>query len=154
MHSRVPIGQYLLDAGRIEPDQLASALIRQRRQGGRLGEALVALGFLSERILLYELARKHGVLFIELGDRTVPQEILRLLPEKLIRTRRVLPLAIGHHGRRKTITVATADPQNLAILDEISFATGMVVRPVLVADRDLDRAIERNLGSPQSMNYG
>ena len=83
MTSRLPIGQLLIQSGRIDGWQLQSALAHQRRWGGRLGEALVGLGFVSEPVLLAELSRQLTVPYIELGERYVPPAIVRLVPEKL-----------------------------------------------------------------------
>jgi type IV pilus assembly protein PilB len=43
--------------------------------------------------------------------------------------------------------VALADPGDLGVLDEIAFATGLDVRPVLATEADLDQAIARCLGT-------
>jgi len=79
----------------------------------------------------------------------VPQEIVRLVPHTYIRSRRVFPFALGPAERRGTLFIATEDPQNRAMLDEVAVMTGMAVRAVLVGRRDLDGVIERHLrGSP------
>jgi hypothetical protein len=41
--------------------------------------------------------------------------------------------------------VATSAPQDLAVLDEVAFATGMRVKGALASDRDIELAIERHL---------
>jgi Type II secretion system (T2SS), protein E, N-terminal domain len=145
--SGVPIGQFLVDAGHIDHGQLAVALAHQQKTGGRLGDALVALKYLGEPLLLRELARKHSVPFVEIGERRIPDRALRAVPEKLVRARRILPVAVGQDGRHEVIFVATTEPQNLSIQDEVAFVSGMAVKPVLVADRDVDGAIERIFGS-------
>lgn len=106
----------------------------------------MALGFLSEPALLSEVARQHGVSYVELGERNVPHQVVRLVPDKYIRARRALPFALGPDERRGKLFVATSEPQNLALADEVAFMTGMSVQLVLVAERDLERAIERHLG--------
>jgi hypothetical protein len=145
--SGVPIGQFLVNAGHIDHGQLAVALAHQQKSGGRLGDALVALKYLGEPLLLRELARKHSVPFVEIGERRIPDRALRAVPEKLVRARRVLPVAVGHDGRHEVIFLATTDPQNLSVQDEVAFVSGMAVKPLLVADRDVDGAIERIFGA-------
>jgi type IV pilus assembly protein PilB len=146
MRSRLPIGQHLIGTGCIDPDQLTTALTRQRQQGGRVGDALVALGFLPESVLLLELARNHGVPFVEVGRLSPRREILRHISDHLVRKHRALPIGIGVEGGRRSLFVATNDPENLSMLDDFALVTGMTVKPVLVGDGDLERAIERNLG--------
>jgi type IV pilus assembly protein PilB len=126
--------------------QLQSALAHQRRWGGRLGRAIVNLGFVSEPTFLQALSEQLGTPFVVVGDRQVERSVLALVPEKLVRSRRVLPLARLAESRRGPLVLAVSDPGDLAVLDEIGFATGLAVRPVLAAEADLDQAIRRLYG--------
>ena len=147
MASRVPIGRRLLQAGVIDAARLKSALAPQRQWSGRLGDALVALWLVSEQVLMTELAKQHGVPYIVIGERRVPKHVFALLPEKIIRRRKVLPVGYGENPRTKSILVATKNcPHDLFVLDEVGCATRMKVKPILAGERDLDRAIERRLG--------
>ena len=143
--ARSRIGELLVKDGRIDSTQLQSALAHQRRWGGRLGRAIVHLGFMQEPAVLEVVGRQLGVEVVEIGDRTIPAEVLRLVPERLVRERRVLPLARLAEGRRGPLVVALAEPGNLGVVDEIAFATGLQIRPVLASEADLERAIARNL---------
>jgi type IV pilus assembly protein PilB len=142
--ARVRIGEMLVQRGDIDTAQLQSALAHQRRWGGRLGHAIVQLGFMQERAVLETISEQLGVPYLEIADRAVPRQVLALVPEKLIRSRKVLPLELQGSGRR-VLVVALADPADLRVIDEIAFATGMTVKPVLVAEFDVDRAIARLL---------
>ncbi len=141
--ARVRIGEILVQQGRIDALQLESALAHQRQWGGRIGRAIVSLGFMPEGELLEAVGRQLGVPFVEIGDRHVPQQVLSLVPDRLIRTRRALPLARLSEKRRGPLVVALCDPGDLQVIDELSFATGMEVKPVLAAEADMDRAIAR-----------
>jgi hypothetical protein len=144
--TRTPIGQMLLQAGLIDSWQLQSALSEQQRWGGRLGDALVRLGFISRHDLLKSVARQHGVPYVEIANRPVPPHVLRLVPEKIIRSRKVFPIAYAGAPRRGMLVVATSEPQNLVALDEIAFASGQTVKAALASDEDIAQAIERYLG--------
>jgi len=144
---RTPIGELLVAGGYIDRAQLTSGLDHQQRWGGRLGEALVVLRFVSQPVLLGEVARQHRVRYLHIGERVVPPLVLRILPEKFIRVRRVLPVGfVPIRKGRSLLFLATTEPQNLAVLDEVAFITEMKVTAKLVGDADLDRAIERHLG--------
>lgn len=145
MKRRVPIGEMLVRQGRIDAVQLQSALAHQRQWGGRLGRALVALGFVTERVLLEAVGRQVDIPFVEIGSREVPPPVLRLVPEKLIRARHVLPLELVGETKRSELVVAFSEADNLATLDEIAFASGMRVRAVLAAEADVAQAIARLL---------
>jgi type IV pilus assembly protein PilB len=144
--ARTRIGELLVQLGRLDSDQLQAALAHQARWGGRLGGAIVRLGFLGEPDILDAVGQQLGVSFVEIGDREIPPKVLALVPRKLAQARRVLPLEIWNDGRRGTLVVAVADPSNLAVIDELAFVTGLNVRPVLAGEVDLDRALERYLG--------
>jgi type IV pilus assembly protein PilB len=144
--ARTRIGEILVQLGRLEPDQLEAALAHQARWGGRLGGAIVRLGFLGEPAVLDAIGRQLGVPFVEIGDREIAPNVLALVPRKLAQARRVLPLELGREGRRGTLVVAVGDPSDLAVIDELAFVTGLKVRPVLAGELDLDRALERHLG--------
>jgi len=144
--ARVRIGELLMNRGRIDELQLQSALAHQRRWGGRLGRAVVHLGFMDEPALLEILGEQLGSPYVVIGDRYVDPAVLALVPEKLVRARRVLPLAKLPEGRRGPLVVALADPSDLAVLDELAFVTGLSIRPVLSTETDLDTAIHRLLG--------
>jgi type IV pilus assembly protein PilB len=143
----LPLGQMLMQQGRLDEFQLRSALAHQRRWGGRIGEAIAALGFLREREVLETVARQLEVPLFEIGERCIPQPVLRLVPERLIRVRQVFPLAVASESRRGPLALAMTDPRNLEAIDEVRFASGLAVKPVLVAVHDLEYAIERHFGT-------
>ena len=143
--ARLRIGEMLVQQGRIDGVQLQSALAHQRRWGGKLGHAIVQLGFLPEQEMLESVGNQIGVPCVSLAAREIAPQVLRLVPARLIRSRKVLPIARLAEGRRGPLVVALADPADLGVLDEISFATGMDVRPALASERDIELAIARHL---------
>jgi type IV pilus assembly protein PilB len=100
---------------------------------------------MKEHAVLEAVGGQLGVPFVVIGDRHVPAQVLALVPQKLIRTRKVLPLARLSESRRGPLVVALPDPSDLHTLDEVAFATGMEVKPALAAEADLDDAIARLL---------
>ena len=147
--ARTRIGELLVQGGQIDPLQLDSALAHQRQWGGRLGQAIVRLGFLSEDRLLEAVGAQLGAPFVVIGQRVVPPSVIGLLPRKLIRTRRALPLEKRTEHRRGPLVVAFADPADLPAVDEIAFFTGLEVKAVLAAEWDIEQAIARHLGDVQ-----
>jgi type IV pilus assembly protein PilB len=145
MTMRKRIGQLLVEVGALDSFQLESALAHQRRWGGRIGRAIVYLGFLREEEVLSAVGNQLGVLYMPLWDKAVPRDVLALVPEKLIRARKVLPVARLREHRRGPLLVACADPSDLAVIDELSFATGLEIRPVLASEDELEVAIEQHL---------
>jgi type IV pilus assembly protein PilB len=144
--ARIRIGELLVSGGQLDPMQLDSALAHQRQWGGRIGQAIVRLGFITEERLLQAVGSQIGVPFVVIGDRVVPPAVIALVPRKLIRNRHALPLEKLSEHRRGPLVVAFADPSNLTAVDEIAFVTGLEVRPVLAAEWEIEQAIARHLG--------
>ncbi len=147
MTTRKRIGQLLIDVGALDSFQLESALAHQRRWGGRLGRAIVHLGFLREEEVLSAVGNQLGVSYMPLWDKVVPRDILALVPEKLIRSRKVLPISRLREHRRGPLVVACVDPSDLVVIDELAFATGLEIRPVIASEEELDQAIEAHFPS-------
>lgn len=152
--ARVRIGELLVHGGQIDAMQLESALAHQRQWGGRLGQAIVRLGFLTEERLLQAIGAQLGAPFVVIGERVVPPAVVALVPRKIIRNRRAFPLEKRSEFRRGPLVVAFADPADLPAVDEIAFVTGLEVRPVLAAEWDLDQAIARHLDGPPKPGAG
>jgi type IV pilus assembly protein PilB len=156
--SRMPLGRLLLEAGHISEAQLRSAISHQDRWGSRIGESLVALGYVSEQAMLSALGHQLGVPHVVIGDRTVPRSIVQLVPEQIIRTRHVFPVALVRQGRRSgPLVVAVTDPADIRALDDVAFACGLDVKPVLASRADVDRAIDRHFeglrgGTPKAID--
>ncbi len=145
MVSQLPIGEWLIQHGHIDDVQLQRALDQQRRSGGFVGEILIDLGVVSERAVLAEVAYRLSVPYADLRGAHVPPATVRLIPERIIRTRRVFPLALKRSVVRAAIVMATSEPQDLALLDAVGFATGRPIEPVLASRRSLDDVIARHL---------
>ncbi len=143
---RVRIGQILKAQGLIDDSQLHRALQHQSAWGVRIGQALLRLRFVSEEQLLASVSRQLGVPAVRIGAWLVAPRVLRCLPEKLIRRRRVLPLDVISVQRADRLVVAFSAPDDLFLVDEVAFAAGMVIEPALAGDEDLDQAIAHQFG--------
>jgi len=137
---RQRLGERLVAAGVLTPDQVRTALVHQQNQGGRLAEVLVTLGLAPEAQILFVLAEQLGVPYRRVGDHRVPPSVLKLLPEAMLLNKRLLPLGTRSAQPRPKLLLAMTEPQNLEWVDEVAFHTGHQVIPVLVSVPDLERA--------------
>ena len=127
----------------IDETQLLSARGHVRRWGRPLEQAVVDLGFVAESLLYAHLAAAVALPFVRIEDREVPRAVLRRIPERLVRSRGVLPFELGD-AARGPLLVAMPDPLNLPLLDELAFAAGMKVRGVVAGPSDIEQAIARH----------
>jgi type IV pilus assembly protein PilB len=133
------LGDILVREGLISPEQLKKALAEQKVSGTRLGYTLVKLGFVEETEVTKMLARQYRMPAVDLSRFEVDPKILKLLPADIAAKHSVLPLK--REGR--TLTVAIADPNNVAAIEDIKFITRCDVFPVIAGEYTLRNAIDR-----------
>jgi len=138
------LGQLLLAEGVITAEQLNRALEEQTRSNDRLGAVLVRLGLLVDDQLADFLSRVHGIPLADLSKLTIDPEVVRLVPARIARRHEVV--AIDRTGG--SLTLATADPQNLPALDDVAFVSGLRVVPVVATSSAIRRAIEQCYEAP------
>jgi len=144
MHDRPKLGEILVEAGVIDELQLASALGEHQRWGRRLGVTLIKLGMVDEGHLIRALARQLDLPIASLAGKRIAEEVIALVPAKVASEHGVIPLFVkpGEKGRDH-LYLGMEDPSNIAVLDDLSFRTGLDVHPVMVTPSDLGAAIDR-----------
>ncbi|MBP0988903.1 MAG: Flp pilus assembly complex ATPase component TadA, partial [Oscillospiraceae bacterium] len=135
----IRIGDYLVEEGHITPEQLQQVLQRQREStdSKKFGEVIVEMGFMSDIKFAQALSVKLQTPFVDLNNVEVDGEIARMVPQDL--AERNCVLAINKTGRR--LTVATDDPVNFNILEDIKVKTGYDCIPVLATRAAIKKAI-------------
>jgi len=137
------LGEILLRENLISPDQLKQALEQQKANGGRLGNTLVKLGFMSDEEVTAVLSHQYGVPSINLNYFEVDPGITKLIPMETALKFQVLPLSrVG-----SSLTLAMVDPTNVFAMDDIKFMTGFNIEPVVASETALAEAIRKNYGS-------
>ena len=145
MHNNVNrLGEMLLNAGLIDQFQLESALSMQRNLGGQIGSALVKLGYLPDETIMEFLESQEKYSQVSLQNLKVPESLMALLePERLLELM-VIPLELRKIDNEKLLRVAMTDPTNRKLIDDLQFATGCKVIPVLADEDEIEQAIKNN----------
>jgi type IV pilus assembly protein PilB len=135
------LGQLLVEAGRVRPDALDEALGPAREQGERIGETLVRLRLVSPDDVAHALSVQLGLPFAR-SPLDVDPEAVSTVRADLARTHRVLPLSVD----ARSLSVAMADPLDLAALDDLQFQTGRRVEAVVTSPDTVLDGIETHYG--------
>ncbi len=143
----VKLGDLLLKQKLITPDQLEKALKLQREEGGKIGEALVRVGAVSEGDITETLSQQFGVPSIDLAHFEIDPAIIKVVPGEVARKYGVLPV----NKTGATLTIAMGDPTNVFAMDDIKFMTGYNVEPVVASEIALRKAIDKHYGTPRSV---
>jgi type IV pilus assembly protein PilB len=141
------LGEILKQAGIIDDFQLNSALSYQRHWGGRFGESLIRLGYLSEDNLQNFLAQQFELPRIELFGRKIREDILAYIPVDKAREFHVLPVERSEIGGTIHLVVAMTDPTNLMVTDSLQFMTGCRIKAALASAEAIGSAIDRYYGT-------
>src|SRR3954465_14264550 len=136
---RATLGQQLVGADIITPEQLDLALAEGSQKGLRLGEVLFEMGMVQEDAILPFIEGHPGGPAVRLRDGMIDPIAVRLLPRK---TAERLD-AIALFKVRGTICVAMADPQTLEQLAEMERITDLRVRPVFAFRSGILRTLPR-----------
>lgn len=132
-----PLGDLLVQAGLIGRAELDKALDLQRGSGNRLGEVLVALGYVTESDVARTVAAQLGIPFVADHEMQLDLRIARLIPPSVARKTKALPL----REEQGTLYVAMSDPLDVFSIDEIRHLTRRKVQPVACTQQGLTRAI-------------
>ncbi|MEM9174640.1 MAG: hypothetical protein AAGC67_05355 [Myxococcota bacterium] len=154
MQNRPRVGEILVSAGIIDEMQLESALGEQKQWGRRLGVTLIKMGMVEEGHLIRALAKQLDLPVASLAGKRIPEDVIALVPARVASEHGVIPLFTKDGGRNGQLYLGMEDPSNLAVLDDLSFRTGMEIHPVMVGPTELGEAIDRyyhtrNGGAPQ-----
>ncbi len=135
----VPIGQILVESGFINEQQLQSALAKQKNSGKMLGDVMLEMNLVSETQLAQALAIRLKVPFVDLSSTKVDTDAVQKVPESTARDKCVIAYAINH-GR---LMVATNDPINFYIFDELKVVAGMEIVPQISTKSQIEAAINK-----------
>jgi len=133
------LGEILVRERLTTPDVVEQALVRQRSTGERIGEALVSLGAVKDDDVLRALAQQQGLSYLTRDELPAPLPIVKNLSPKYLRQYAVCPVSV----EGSLLTIATADPLNPIIVDDLAQSTGLTVRVVVSPADAIVEAIDR-----------
>ncbi|MBP9837457.1 MAG: type IV-A pilus assembly ATPase PilB [Proteobacteria bacterium] len=141
MNSR--IGELLIKQGLISEAQLAQALELTSQNGGLVASALVKLNAIDESLLISTISKLYGLQIITLDNQEISPEALNLVTHQIATKHTLVPIVIDSN----ILTVAMADPSNIAAINDVKFVTGKDVKIVIAKENEIKGAIERHYES-------
>ena len=132
-----------LESLNLGEDERRSVLELQKTRGISLDQALIEKGVITEQDLLMLLVKELRIPFINLKKYKIAPELKSVIPEKVARQYRIVPLSVVEN----TVTVAISDPLNVFTIDDIRQITGKDIDIVMSADSDIMHTIDNFYGS-------
>jgi type IV pilus assembly protein PilB len=137
----VRMGDLLVERGILTHGQLEECLALQRSSPGeRLGQILLRKGYAKEDDVMSSLAAEYGLEFVRVSQMNIPRRVQELLPPDFCRRHKVL--VIDEDEEHGCVTVATPDPANVFLLDEVRRLLGRRVRLAVTTMTEINKATE------------
>ena len=133
-----PLGRILKQIAGLTDDRLEEGLVAQREKGGRIGEVLVGLKFVSEEDVARALSAQLDLpYFAKILPEDVDTELVKRVPINFARQARIIPLRIIGD----VVELAVADPLDTTVLDHARMLLQQNVSPRIALGTTIVEAI-------------
>lgn len=131
------IGEILIEEGFLDPKSLEEALKIQKKEGGLIGEILIRRGWISEEELAIGLCKQLSLPFIRLANYDVNPHAVKLVPKEMAARYLFFPFELD----QDTLSLAMADPVDLAAIEEVEKKVPLRVQVFLAPLSEIKQAI-------------
>lgn len=143
------IGDMLIDEHVITEEQLLQALPVAKEKKKKIGETLIEMGFTTETEIAKALSVQLGIPRIDLSAITIPEDVLGLVSESVLRKHIMVPYAYDDVNPN-IIHVAMSDPMDLLALDDISIVTNLQPEPAVATAHDILIVLDKYYGDSEA----
>ena len=144
------LGELLVSLGIITQQQLQQSLEQQKKTGQKLGEILLELGYVNEDLLFAVLAKQFNIPYVSVSEYgEIPQNILSLVPERIVKTFQLIP--IDFDKTTNTLTIAMSDPLDLYAVDTLKEITKCNIKVVVSKKNEILDAINKYYEKKESI---
>jgi type IV pilus assembly protein PilB len=134
-----PIGKLLLSANLISESDLIRCLQIQKETGEKLRDIVVKEGLITEEQIVQLLAEQMGFPYIDLRRVEVKEDALKIINEDTAKRNTIFPVSV----KDNVLTIATSDPLNMSVMDDLYLITGYEMNVVVATSNDIEWAINR-----------
>jgi len=135
-----------VDQNVLQKAQADDVLTEAQQNGKTIVQAMVDGGFMDEAGFYHTMAEGIGAEFIDLNDREIGPEVVKILPAGLARLHRALPVELVDG----TLRVALADPLEPSTAEDLRFALGRDIEVVVAPVEQIEDRIKIFYGSDTS----
>jgi type IV pilus assembly protein PilB len=143
---RKRLGEILQDRGKITAESLKRLFEEQQNKAVRLGELILERALVEKSALISALEEVSRVPYLDCSSVQSEKAALETISAAVAERLAVLPI----QTENTALIVAMAEPQNLAIINELRFITGKDISPRLAFRSEILAAIARNYEKPQT----
>ncbi|HUU58645.1 MAG TPA: ATPase, T2SS/T4P/T4SS family, partial [Phycisphaerae bacterium] len=139
-----PLGRVLVKMGAVTREQVHEAIDLKKEKGGTVGQILVDLGYISEKVRGLALGFQAGMEFVDLGKLEIPPEVIKQIPSQMATTYKFVPLEYDEELNRLVVALGSAD--NFRATDDLKTLMGFDVTAKIADPEQLDSAMAKYYG--------
>ncbi|MFH1767670.1 MAG: hypothetical protein ABH858_00730 [Candidatus Omnitrophota bacterium] len=134
------LGEMLVEYDVIDYQKLEKALGIQRKEGGRIGDILVKLGYATEEEIVECVSLQRGFPYLPLENCEIVREVLNMISKDIAEKYCCLPIdRIGN-----VLTVAMANPLDTELLEYLKKNIPFEIQCFISIPSDIRNAIGRS----------
>lgn len=137
------LAEFFIEQRVLEPSQAEDVLSEVELNGKTVAQAMIDGGFIDEHGFYQTIANGLGTDLIDLTERDIAPEILRLIPSGLARLHGALPVEMSG----TTLRVALVDPFDLHAAEDLRFALGKDIYVVVSPSDQIEDLIKQHYGT-------
>lgn len=145
----VGIATILLERSLVTREQLELALAEHRAGNERLDQVLVRLGMVNPGEVMRAVGEQFHMPVVDLTSIDADADVIASIPPQIVFRQRCVPIEKSpptFPGGLPTLRVATSDPFDLTVFDELRLLTNCAIDLVLAEEEDLRDFIRRHYG--------
>jgi len=140
------LGDILISEGIITEKQLEEAIALQAKEGGKVGEVLIKMDYVSEEQIVIALSKQLAIPYISVASgKLIPtpdQNLETIIPHDFSIRNIILPLSRNFNS----LTVVMFDPLDLILIDNLKKITNCEINPVVSTKANILKAIQNFYG--------
>ncbi len=137
------LAEFFVEQRVLEPSQAEDVLSEVELNGKTVAQAMIDGGFIDEQAFYQTIAKGLGTDLINLAERDIAPEILRLIPSGMARLHGALPVEMSGTALR----VALVDPFDLLAAEDLRFALGKDIQVVVSPTDQIEELIKQHYGT-------
>jgi type II secretory ATPase GspE/PulE/Tfp pilus assembly ATPase PilB-like protein len=134
--------RHLVRTGLIDEERLTRARSEAEKADQRLPDILVQLGFVTEEQIYRSLAEFCEMRFVQPSRIEIGEEVVKTVPARFATHYRFVPI----EERNGTLVIATDDPLNHQLLDDIRTVLKRRIDPTVTGPTEIGKAIKTLYG--------
>lgn len=124
----------LLKTGKLTKEQADNAIVERQNSNETIENVLTdKMNILKAEEIPTLLEKYYNASFIDLTKLNIEKDILKLVPEEIIRRHKVIPIS----REEDEISIAMSNPNDLVVIENVQVVTGYNIKPMVALESSI-----------------